>query len=168
MQNGTYMTSVISKWGDVARPGFLPLPYALLANQAKLGLTSEELNVLLNVLVHWHDKFRMPYPHSKTIALRMNVSQRTVQRIMSGLIQRGFLAKAQKHLKTDPQSYDVTPLINMLEPYAHGMIQLRGENTFDQIRKGEDDDEYDPQPYETNEATPIEWDDLICPDTSVV
>jgi hypothetical protein len=74
---------VRDKWDVVTDPGFLALPYVLLLHQFALGLSSENLNVLLHVLAHWHSKGRMPYPHSNTIAKRMGASQRTVQRSLS-------------------------------------------------------------------------------------
>lgn len=38
----------------------MAIVYVLLLNQQRLGLSSEELNVLLNVITHWHSKDRMP------------------------------------------------------------------------------------------------------------
>jgi hypothetical protein len=100
---------VRDKWGIVSDPGFLTVPYVLILHQMALGLSSENLNVLLNVIAHWHAKGRMPYPHSATIAKRMGASQRTVQRSLSWLCKNGFMAKAPKRRRSDTQAYDMEP-----------------------------------------------------------
>jgi hypothetical protein len=75
------------------RSAFLALPYVLLLHQAELGLSSECLNVLLNFIAHWHAEGRMAYPHTNTIAKRMGISRRSVQRSLAWLIKEGFMAE---------------------------------------------------------------------------
>jgi hypothetical protein len=96
----------------------------LILHQIALGLSSENLNVLLNVIAHWHAKGRMPYPHSATIAKRMGASQRTVQRSLSWLCKNGFMAKAPKRRRSDTQAYDMEPLKAKLTPFAMDRIKL--------------------------------------------
>lgn len=115
---------VRDKWGIVSDPGFLTLPYVLLLHQFALGLSSENLNVLLNVIAHWHAEGRMPYPHSATIAKRMGTSQRTVQRSLSWLCKNGFMAKAPKKKRSDTQAYDMEPLKAKLKPLAMDRIKM--------------------------------------------
>ena len=117
-------TTVRDKWGIVSDPGFLTLPYVLLLHQFALGLSSEHLNVLLNVIAHWHAEGRMPYPHSSTIAKRMGASQRTVQRSLSWLCKNGFMAKVPKRRRSDTQAYDMEPLKAKLRPFALERIRL--------------------------------------------
>jgi hypothetical protein len=92
---------VRGKWDYVSDPGYLTLPYVLLLHQAELEISSEHLNVLLNIIAHWHSNGRMPHPRSTTIARRMGTSPRTVQRSMSWLIANGFLAKTPKLNRRD-------------------------------------------------------------------
>ena len=122
---------IADKWGVVADPGYLTLPYVLLLNQSRLKLSSENLNVLLNVLAHWHSADRMPFPHSNTIARRMGVSARTVQRSLARLRKMGFLSKVRKKRPSDPQAYDVRPLVSMLEPFALERAKLVPEMALD-------------------------------------
>lgn len=115
---------VRDRWDVVTDPGFLVVPYVLLMHQRALGLSSENLNVLLNVLAHWHSAGRMPYPHTNTIAKRMGVSPRTVQRSLSWLAKNEFLAKMPKKHRTDRQAFDPRPLVTKLTPYALERIKL--------------------------------------------
>ncbi len=116
-----------AKWGYVIDPGFLALPYVLLLHQSALGLSSECLNVLLNIIAHWHAAGRMAFPHSNTVAKRMGASQRSVQRSLAWLTANGFIAKVKRRGRHDPQAYDLKPLVEKLQPYAWSRIQLLQE-----------------------------------------
>jgi hypothetical protein len=129
--------SLREKWGFVVDPGFLALPYVLLLHQAELGLSSECLNVLLNLLAHWHAEGRMAYPHTHTIAKRMGTSMRSVQRAVSWLVKEGFIAKVKKRTSHDRQSYDFSPLVEKLKPYAWARIQLLQERRHHDVLSDE-------------------------------
>ena len=63
--------------------------------------------VLTNLLAHWWDPVRAVYPRSTTIAQRMGVTKRTVQRstqkmIRAGLIERLFLEGGKRAFVFDP------------------------------------------------------------------
>jgi hypothetical protein len=112
------------KWGFVIDPGFAAVPYVLLLHQHALGLTSDHFNVLMNVLAHWHANGRMAFPHSQTIAKRIGISQRSVQRSLSWLIKNEFITKIMRKPGVSPQGYDPTPLVEKLKPYAWARMQL--------------------------------------------
>lgn len=115
---------VRERFGKVADPGFQPVPDVLLFHQADLELSSEELNVLLNLMAHWYEPERMPFPRAATIAHRMGVSERTVQRLLSRLCKRGFIAKIKEQNVTGAKAYDLRPLIKKLGPYAQKRLAL--------------------------------------------
>jgi predicted transcriptional regulator len=96
---------VRARFGVVVDPGFQPLPDVLLFHQAELGLTSEELNVLLNVTAHWYEPERMPFPRATSIARRMGSSERTVLRHLQSLIVKGFLVKVKGRSATGTPLY---------------------------------------------------------------
>jgi DNA replication protein DnaD len=83
-------TRVRHRLGVVGWPGFAPVPHLLLLHQNELGLTSKELNVFLNIFMHWHDAKRLPFPHTATIAKRMGVSRRPVQNAVNSLKKKGL------------------------------------------------------------------------------
>ena len=86
------------KWGEAAAAGFQLVPDILLKNQAALELTPTDMLVLLNVLMHWWYEDHLPFPRSTTIAARMNVQPRTVQRSLARLGQLGLMKKIIEHL----------------------------------------------------------------------
>ena len=80
-QNAEY--TAIAKWGDAATggsTGFQVVPDVLVKNQHRLGLSSTDLAVLLNILMHWWSEPDLPFPRPSTIARNMGVSVRTVER----------------------------------------------------------------------------------------
>jgi hypothetical protein len=62
---------------------FQIVPDLLLKNQKTLGLNATEMVVLLNVLMHWWHRDQKPFPRSTTIAKRMGITVRTVQRALN-------------------------------------------------------------------------------------
>jgi hypothetical protein len=125
------------KWEFVIDPGFAAVPYVLLLHQRDLGLTSENLNVLLNILAHWHANGRIAFPHSSTIAKRIGISQRSVQRSLSWLVKNEFITKAERVPGASPQGYDPKPLVEKLKPYAWARIQLMQERRRDDVLSDE-------------------------------
>ena len=92
---------VRARYGQLADAGFQPLPDVLLFHQSEVGLSSEELNVLLNVMAHWYEPERLPFLRSTTIAKRMGVSERTVQRLLAALSHKGFLKKIRGRMQVE-------------------------------------------------------------------
>lgn len=108
------------KWGKASMAGWQPLPDVLLKNQYKLGLTPTEMMVLVNVLSFWWYEDQLPYPALSTISKRMSVTPRTIQRSLSGLIQKKLLerrtietSKGEKQDVLDPRG-----LVRQLEAFA--------------------------------------------------
>ena len=57
-----------------------------------MGLTPTDMIVLLNVLMHWWYADQRPFPRISTIAARMGVDVRTVQRSLKKMTELGLLA----------------------------------------------------------------------------
>jgi DNA-binding HxlR family transcriptional regulator len=118
-------TRVRAKWGIAAEPGFGTFPVILMVSQARLGIDAYELNVLMHLIAHWHTAERAPFPHSRTIAKRMNVGIRTVQRCLKSLQEKGFIVRVEKKSRDDRLSYDLRPLAAKLGPLAREWLGLR-------------------------------------------
>lgn len=115
------------KWGDSLRQGFVVIPWVMLSRQRELDLTSLELVVLMHLIASWWEANNAPYPSSQTIAKRMAVSARTVQRHLKALEGKGFLVKQPSSLANNGTSmvtrYDLTPLARKLS--AHVIKQVK-------------------------------------------
>ncbi len=83
-----------AKWGDAAPPGYFQVvPDILLMRQHDLGLSATDLVVLLNLTSHWWEKDRPPFPRPETIAKRMNLNVRSVQRSIRTLLKKGYVSR---------------------------------------------------------------------------
>jgi len=85
------------KWtAQVMKLGFTPLPSLLLRAQARLGLKPEQLNVLLQIVEHWWEADKVPFPSKDTLARRMGKSPRQVQRYLTQLEDAGFISRIER------------------------------------------------------------------------
>ncbi|MBR9829306.1 MAG: helix-turn-helix domain-containing protein [Oceanospirillales bacterium] len=109
-----------SKWGKTALSmGWTGIPTSLFFLQGTLGLSPVAFNVLLNILLHWWKPHDWPHPSQESIAVRMSVSVRTVQRGIAELEQKGLLTKI-KTSKDNPKYkgrniYDLSLLVSALD-----------------------------------------------------
>ncbi|MBR0721776.1 helix-turn-helix domain-containing protein [Bradyrhizobium manausense] len=121
----TDRTRVRAKWGIAAAPGFGTFPVVMMANQAKLGLDVYEFNVLMHLVAHWHAADRAPFPHSRTIAKRMGLGIRKIQRCLKSLQDKGLIERIEKKTREDRLAYDLRPLVAKLDPLAREWLALR-------------------------------------------
>ncbi|MYK60310.1 MAG: MarR family transcriptional regulator [Rhodospirillaceae bacterium] len=107
---------VYSKYGEAAVAGFQAVPDVLLKHQTRLGLSPTNLVVLLNVLMHWWYPEQRPFPRPTTIAKRMGLSARAVQRSIQQLQQLGLVVRERSE---DGRTFlNPDPLVAKLEELA--------------------------------------------------
>jgi predicted transcriptional regulator len=100
--------TVKEKWQGAVNEGsgFVAVPMALLRLQSRYDLSPTDMLVLINLLAHWWDPSKPVFPRSTTIAKRMGVDLRTVQRATrkmekAGLIERGKLPDGKRVFNFD-------------------------------------------------------------------
>jgi len=107
------------KWGKaVISLGFCIVPSMLFRAQARLGLDSRQLNVIMHLADHWWDAHRAPYPGKRTIAARMSMSPRQVQRCLAALEQAGLVKRVARVAPQRGQmsnEYDLSGLVARLK-----------------------------------------------------
>lgn len=112
MSKANSATATIEKWSEeVTSKGFQIVPDLLLKKQAALGITAPEMVVLLNVLMHWWKRDSAVFPSAESIAERIGINRRSVDRSVEGLMKKGLLSKARQG---NLVLYDPTPLANKL------------------------------------------------------
>jgi hypothetical protein len=118
-----------TKWGEIVsggRSGYQIVPDALIRLQRHLELTPGELNVLLNITMHWWEsaKEQMPHPRPDQIANRMGVSTRAVQRCIRSMVKKGLIEwlPAKRHPLTR------VPVRRFrLQPLCERLLELSGK-----------------------------------------
>lgn len=109
-------SAVYAKYGEASIAGFQAVPDLLLKHQNNLGLSPTDLAVLLNVLMHWWYPEKKPFPRSTSIAKRMGVTPRTVQRSLQQIEELGLLIRERD--TRGPTYLDPAPLVEKLEALA--------------------------------------------------
>ena len=112
------------KWGKAVsggETGFHVVPDVLVRGQKELNITTTEMVVLLNLLMHWWDAKKWPHPRPSVIAKRMGVSVRTVERTIKSLEKKGLVQRLPS-MKTEKgifvRAYDLSGLVEAVQKLA--------------------------------------------------
>lgn len=110
------------KWGKaVMKHGYCILPSILLQAQSRLGVSAQEMMVLLQLAEHWWRVESKVFPAKEVIAHRVNLSTRQVQRHIQQLEELKLVQRKKRFragLRTTNE-YDLTGLVvklSKLEP----------------------------------------------------
>ena len=111
--------TILDKWGEEACSlGWVSVPTLLLFAQKDLNISASELNVLMNLLMHWWNKSEKPYPSQSAIAFRSGLAPKTVQRALHSLEDKGLINKTStarsNNITRGRNYYDLTPLVDRL------------------------------------------------------
>jgi DeoR/GlpR family transcriptional regulator of sugar metabolism len=77
-----------------------------------------QLNVLLQLADHWWEAERLPFPSKVTIAARMGVTPRHVQRYLTALAEAGLIRRIARYGTQGGQlnnAYDLGGLVEKLK-----------------------------------------------------
>lgn len=124
------ISTIRRRWGDAVRSGrtgYTAVPNVLVRSQARLGLSTTEMVVLLNLLLHWWEPDNWPYPHPAHIAHRMGVSRRTVERALGTLQTKGLVERLPgRSMNGGPhvRPYNLTGLVQTLQEFAGEMGEV--------------------------------------------
>lgn len=112
------------RWGTsvtAGATGFTAVPSVLIRYQSTIGLSSTELVVLLNLITHWWRADELPYVRPTTIANRMDVDRRTVERAIQSLESRGLIRRLKGEKRKDKltvRRFDLAGLVDTLTGIA--------------------------------------------------
>lgn len=124
MMNATEFSAIRARWrGAVTHgeTGFTAVPDILIRSQNRLGLTSMEVVVLLNLLMHWWRPEDWPYPRMSVIGHRIGTSRRTVERAVQSLEEKGLVRRLRTEALSDGPTirrFDLSGLIKTLQGLA--------------------------------------------------
>lgn len=120
-------SDVYERWGEAMAGGYQILPNQLLRLQHKLGLSSNQIVILLNLSMHWWKKKDLPFPGPSIMARRMGVSRRTVERQLKELCDMELIEKKPLHKNKRANGftmgYDLGGLVARLESMTRGQAK---------------------------------------------
>lgn len=107
------------KWGaDVIGLGYSAVPSLIFRAQRRLGLSPVQLTLLLHLVDFWWKQAQMPFPSKATLAERMNLSARQVQRYLKELEDGGFIQRVERfagHKGQQSNLYNLDGLVKKLK-----------------------------------------------------
>jgi len=118
-------TNARKKWGnEVFESGYQMFPDVLLRCQRFLNLEAMDLLILLNITMHWWEHDDLPFPRPSTIARRIGVSTRTVERRIAHMQDRGLIVRlpSQNLNGRTVRRYDLSGLVQKLRKYAKNYL----------------------------------------------
>jgi DNA-binding transcriptional regulator YhcF (GntR family) len=104
------------------------MPSVLLQRQNALGLDALDLNIVLQIADHWWEPGNHPYPSKKSLAARIGVDSRTIQRRIARMERDGFIERISRHSShggSKTNVYRLTPLVEKAKPFARELIEER-------------------------------------------
>jgi len=119
----------------VIKLGYTVVPSLLLRAQAKLDLTPEQLNVLLQLAEHWWEADKEPYPSKETLARRMHKSPRQVQRYLTQLEDAGFIQRIERFLGHKAQTSNAYSLRGLVEKLSAVEPEFRKAAEQNKLRR---------------------------------
>ena len=108
--------------------GYTAVPDILIRAQRHLKLSANEMVVLLNLLLHWWQEGEWPYPRISTIAARMGVNRRSVERAIASLESKDLILRLEAEYRSDGLSirrFNLSGLVTELQLLA---TSLRAEH----------------------------------------
>lgn len=110
-----------AKWGaDVMSLGFCILPSILFRAQGRLGLKATHLAMIVQLADFWWYDESLPWPKKSTLAERLGLKDKQVQRIVRDLEERGYIKRQERmtpHGQTS-NAYDLSGLVKKLKQLA--------------------------------------------------
>lgn len=107
------------KWGaPVIERGFCIIPSLLFRAQARLGLSAQQLTILLQIIDHWWTQDSWPFPRKRTLSDRTGMSSRQIQRHIADLERAGYIKRVTRyggHHGKKSNKYDLSGLVTKLK-----------------------------------------------------
>ena len=81
-------------WGKkVMGHGYTGVPSLLIRSQARLGLSSTQMTIILQLLDYYFDKTRPPFPTKKQLSDRTGLNPKTIQKNVKALEEAGYIQR---------------------------------------------------------------------------
>lgn len=117
------------RWGRLLiDAGWVAFPSVFLQRQQALGLDPLDVNILLQLADHWWERDNLPFPSKKTLADRIGVTPRTIQRRIARMESAGFIKRIERRDRNGgnrTNRYSFAGLIKEADPFAHEVLKER-------------------------------------------
>lgn len=120
------------KWGKpVINLGYSIIPSLIFHAQARLGLNSVQLVLLLHLADFWWNYEQKPFPSKSTLAKRLRLSPRQIQRHLTDLEKGGFIKREPRfaaHQGQQSNYYDLEGLVEKLKSLEPDFTHIKEQS----------------------------------------
>lgn len=81
---------------DVISHGYTGVPNILVRAQSRLGISTTQFNIIVQLLSYWIDPTRPPFPPKRDLAQRMSITQQTLRINIKALEDKGYISRVQQ------------------------------------------------------------------------
>ncbi|MCL6579559.1 MAG: helix-turn-helix domain-containing protein, partial [Candidatus Bathyarchaeota archaeon] len=120
-------SKIIQIWGDILDYGFTSVPNILLRYRSNLGIKSQHLALIIDIMSFKWDS-ESPFPSYSTLAQRAGVDERSIKRITQDLEELSLLIKTPRF--DDETGAQITTIFDF-RPLVKKLIEEMNQTTFD-------------------------------------
>lgn len=118
-------------WGKaVYGHGYAGIPSILIKGQSRLGVTTTQFNILIQLLDYWQEPSRIPFPTKKDIADRIGITPKTVQNNIRELEQAGLIKRIIRKTSSgdfNSNQYDLSGLVEKVKALEPDFTEARNK-----------------------------------------
>lgn len=82
--------------GKVMDHGYTGVPNILVRAQSRIGISTTQFNIIVQLLSYWIDPNRPPFPGKKDLANRIGINPVTIRKNIAALEEAGLIERVQR------------------------------------------------------------------------
>ena len=103
-------------WGKaVAAYGYAGVPSILIRAQGRLGLSTMQFSIVVQLLEYWHEPNRRPFPSKRDLAQRMGVTEKAIQLNVAALEKAQLIRREMRRTPAGDWDSNVYHLDGLVE-----------------------------------------------------
>ena len=114
----------------VVSHGYTGVPNILLRAQKRLGISTTQFNIIVQLLGYWIDPARPPFPSKRDLAQRMGITPQTLRINIKALEEAGLVNRVQRITAAGdygPNTYRLEGLVRKLRDLVPDFDEERRE-----------------------------------------
>lgn len=121
--------AIEQRWGkDLVAAGWTAIPNVLFECSQQLGLKHLDVVIILHLAGYWWHAGNDPFPTKETLAKKIGVTPRTIQRSIAELEKKEYITRHARTSKLGgnlANSYSFEGIIKAATPFAKVMVDAR-------------------------------------------
>lgn len=123
-------------WGSaVYGYGFAGIPSILIQGQRRLGISTTQMNIIIQLLDYWFEPSRKPFPSKKDLANRIGVTPKTIQNNIRELEKAGLINRIPRKTASGDWNSNIYDLVGLIKKVQELEPEFSAERKNRKARK---------------------------------